>query len=31
MGIYSNIVKKDKLREIQGLVLEEIKNALVQS
>ena len=31
MGIYSNIVKKDKLREIQGLVLEEIKDALVQS
>ena len=31
MGIYSNIVKKDKLREIQGQVLEEIKNALVQS
>lgn len=31
MGIYSNIVKKDKLREIQGQVLEEIKDALVQS
>lgn len=31
MGIYSNIVKKDKLREIQGQVLEEIRNALVQS
>lgn len=31
MGIYSNIVKKDKLREIQGQVLEEIRDALVQS
>lgn len=31
MGIYSNIVKKDKLRKIQGQVLEEIKDALVQS
>lgn len=31
MAVYSNIVKKDRLRVIQKEVLEEIKNALIPS